>query len=1580
MRLICLILIGVSMVSHWNALAVTPSRAMIHVGDSEGDAEEFQNDDKEMSIGSNRLFMGSNNNGVDQIVGIQFDNIPLAPNSVIHNAYIQFSAAEESVLPTSVAVKVENNGLPVPFDYDAGNISKREFIETSVNWDIAPWLIAGRRGPLQATPNLKPILESLIRSEGWQSGQSALFTFEGTGKRAASSFDDIHWPSPTLIIDFSTPPSPSDRISKLFINEISSGWNTVPDQDGDYVDWIEIYNPNDFDISGDHLFLSDRVDKPDKWELSPQLIIPAQGHLVIFADGENEKGIDHASFSVSAKGESLVLSQETPFGFIQLDLVTTPNLKGIPSYGRSFDGDINWLKMGNPTPAASNVPENIFTEQPVIYPDTGKFSDPVIVEIAAPYENSTIYYTTDGAYPTLGSNVYSSPFMVSESSTIRAIAVTESRADSPVISKTYLINEETHLPIITLSVDPDHLFSDENGIYVKGTNGLVKNCDFEPANWNQPWQKPVQLSWIEPNGSVAFEINAGIEIAGQCTRRFRQKTLEVKTKSRWGSSDIPYSIFENRTDNSYRRFKLRGSGNDWAGTLFRDGFTHEWIARQGIDLELQSYRPVEVFINGMYWGLHNVRDVHNKHSIFAKYPGVEKDLLDVVKKYDIRSDNVERRIQTGNADAYKELQFFLQNNSMTDEANWSKLKDLVDIESAIDYHIVEIFVGNHDWPDSNVGLWRENKPFEKWRYLLFDLDDGFGRSDTGKTEPSYNSLRDALDGESDIYPHSKVSTLMFRRLMEAPEFRNEFIQRMATRMELNFAPDLVGPEIDRFAAVIEPTIERHIQFWNSDVESVLHQKYGHLYPSPDLGIEDTIDSIFGWRDEVQAFKDYWGERIPEVRRHIMETLNVEGTFNLTINNTGLEQGRVTINRNIMDIPEIYTGTHFQGIPMRVQAHPSRGYKFDRWFETGETNPVLDLVTSTDLILTPIFVEDDVDLSKYEGLIISEINYNPGKTGYLAQEELEFIEFTNLSNSTMDISGVKVGAAFETYSFPDATILSPGGSIILSRNPVAFREYRGHKPHIRVVGPWSDGKLSNKGESILVSARNMERIFFLTYSDKNGWPIDADGEGSTLQFKLYSTLKNNPQQTSAILSDPNNWKASDNLFGSPGIVEFHPLIDAITVDGDISEWVSNNQIGSDPIDVLDPSQPIDLELAAFSSRNNNYYFGFVNAGNVELNYGWSFFLNSGSNKTTYSIEGFQTDYLVQNENLFEYVGEGFDWNWRLVDIVDIHASQNTVELSIPHTLLPGTGEWQFLFAGDNAAYGGNIIDYAPDLDSTPGYWTMEFSPVVPHHFTPNPDGDLNEWPGSTQIFESSDPSALLRGGLLRSLMAHDQVNLFFGLGFKESFEPASGLSIWLDTDMNLATGYSVGGIGADVLIQDYGIFRFIEESDRTNGERWEFAGNVQIFEQLGNMELILPWKFVGKIDAFTFLITTLDENNSHNPAFEEPLNYQISFSGSDERPTKIGRSDIGSNHTITRIPNDEGADIFTKTLNENNYTLTDNLELIIETPSTGRFAVEYSYDLNFWIPEHQATGFRGINQVYLLKNGSYDHMFIRVIEK
>lgn len=97
-------------------------------------------------------------------------------------------------------------------------------------------------------------------------------------------------------------------VSDLVINELmASNVTAATDQDGEYDDWVELYNGGTTAIDLTGYYLSDNENNLMKWTF-PSIVLPADDYLVVWLDGDVAQVGMHSSFKLSADGEEIFLS------------------------------------------------------------------------------------------------------------------------------------------------------------------------------------------------------------------------------------------------------------------------------------------------------------------------------------------------------------------------------------------------------------------------------------------------------------------------------------------------------------------------------------------------------------------------------------------------------------------------------------------------------------------------------------------------------------------------------------------------------------------------------------------------------------------------------------------------------------------------------------------------------------------------------------------------------------------------------------------------------------------------------------------------------------------------------------------------------------------------------------------------------------------------------------------------------------------------------------------------------------------------------------------------------------------------
>jgi len=144
----------------------------------------------------------------------------------------------------------------------------------------------------------------------------------------------------------------------LVINEIcASSITTLKDEDGEYPDWIELYNASDKAIDLSNYALSDDPDSLVKWRFPQGAVIQPGGYYVVYASGKDRPAASdtqwpHAGFKLRSEGETVILAD------IQgrmLDLVTYDLLEADTSWGRDATGTSGFKRFTQPTPGLPNT-------------------------------------------------------------------------------------------------------------------------------------------------------------------------------------------------------------------------------------------------------------------------------------------------------------------------------------------------------------------------------------------------------------------------------------------------------------------------------------------------------------------------------------------------------------------------------------------------------------------------------------------------------------------------------------------------------------------------------------------------------------------------------------------------------------------------------------------------------------------------------------------------------------------------------------------------------------------------------------------------------------------------------------------------------------------------------------------------------------------------------------------------------------------------------------------------------------------------------------------------------------------------
>jgi hypothetical protein len=377
----------------------------------------------------------------------------------------------------------------------------------------------------------------------------------------------------------------------------------------------------------------------------------------------------------------------------------------------------------------------------------------------------------------------------------------------------YVLENHEELPVCMINVAPESLLDRDTGIFVAGVHFDEMNRLWT-GNYYQKgraWERTAHVSFLVPGDSGLFQQWIGLRAHGGNSRRFEQKGMRIIARKKFEEDRIKKQLFTHNSE--IKRFTLKPFQASWSGYGFENLLGYR-LARN-LDVDHLEIHPVVVYINGVYWGIYLLEERMDKQ-YFKRLSGEEK------VRYDwARSDRI---LEIANS-LEKSLDFdhFKSTLKEIDDENYAELDQLIDINSYIDYQILQQFISNFDWPANNNKRWRELGG--KWRWIYFDGDAAFG-------DPFYNSMYHAIGVYNErFYSVDENTTVLFRKLCAYPPFYERFEARMNELLQTTLSSQFVQAEMD---SIVIPESE------------ILRQVYRFAYP----------ESIRAWHKAAENVKSF----------------------------------------------------------------------------------------------------------------------------------------------------------------------------------------------------------------------------------------------------------------------------------------------------------------------------------------------------------------------------------------------------------------------------------------------------------------------------------------------------------------------------------------------------------------------------------------------------------------------------------------------------------------------------------------------------------------------------------------------------
>lgn len=590
-------------------------------------------------------------------------------------------------------------------------------------------------------------------------------------------------------------------------------------------DWIELHNDagTAFDLSGYHL--TDNNERPTRWEFPAGTSVPANGHLVVFASGENtndtaldETGRLHTNFVLSSSGEYLAL---TDGNGVVVDRLDVPKMNRDVSYG--FDASGNGGFYTDTTPGETNSTAQVeFVSDTSFSHKRGLYDAPFDVTITSATDGAVIAYTLDGTEPTVNSNnvitngsEYTAPISITTTSNLRAMAFKAGAISTNVDTQSYIFPADV-LQQSAADIPPSSSW---------GSSGPDWEMDPEVVNLpdgdsNKPTVEDfaaiptvsVTMDWNElfgPNGiyrigehietAMSFEFfdpatgestqqNASIEVQGGSSvsvpRNWKTDKISmlVRFQDPYGPTTLDANIFGEGATTVFDQMTIDGQLNfvwDYGSNNTQRSqalYIHDQVAadvQNAISGEgaAPHGRFVHLYRNNVYWGMHYLHERPDE-SFAAEYYGGDKEEYHALNQNKTISQAINPDgSPTGNNAATQDLDDAVDLARLAGNgglAEWDAVNEQIDVEHFIDYLLMNWYLGNEDWGADNKNWYasRKNTPDGRWRFHSWDAEkvfQNFSSGGVGKVGLGPKGLHDDLMGnaEYELLFADRIQDLMF---------------------------------------------------------------------------------------------------------------------------------------------------------------------------------------------------------------------------------------------------------------------------------------------------------------------------------------------------------------------------------------------------------------------------------------------------------------------------------------------------------------------------------------------------------------------------------------------------------------------------------------------------------------------------------------------------------------------------------------------------------------------------------------------------------------------------------------------------
>ena len=455
----------------------------------------------------------------------------------------------------------------------------------------------------------------------------------------------------------------------------------------------------------------------------------------------------------------------------------------------------------------------------------GVCRSPFLLKIKGEEAGTIVRYTLDGSEPTAASPEFTTNLYISSTTIIRAAEFQDDVRCSDIVTSSYifpasvleqpalpegypatwgkytsisgtaladyemdpeLISNTTYaknvkdafysIPALSIVTDWENLFNKEKDEQTGGIYIYTGTSESNGRGWERPASVELMGDGHDLTTTCALEIHGG---QGRVPEKNPKHSFRLTFKDEYGKKTLKYPVFGEGNVARFNSLIVRTFYNySWVHSdatqrtraqYARDLWARRMQKRMGYDTSDGLY--VNVFINGLYWGLYNLSERIDDDYCKYHFGGLKSD-YDVIK----REDYLEAA--EGSLDKWNQLMRLSEKASLPEmykviigeepQTPGAEPEVLLDVDNFIDYMLINHYGGNADWDQHNwIAVNNREDSTQGFRFICWDTE-----------QTLFSASKNVLDVSNKDCP-----TYLFQNMMKSPTFKHRFMDRAYKHLE-----------------------------------------------------------------------------------------------------------------------------------------------------------------------------------------------------------------------------------------------------------------------------------------------------------------------------------------------------------------------------------------------------------------------------------------------------------------------------------------------------------------------------------------------------------------------------------------------------------------------------------------------------------------------------------------------------------------------------------------------------------------------------------------------------------------------------